>query len=524
MNYETRLKFITKYVISSHRTGESMDFDDDSAPGLGGAGAALAQQPAAAVEAAGRMAVAVSAGQRAPLSLDAAPVIIDPTIFDGQPVPERRWLVPHLIPRGSVTLLSGDGGVGKSLLAMQLMTAGALDPREEGRKEKWLGVEVEPFASLGFFCEDDEEELHRRQDRINAHYGCRFAELDDVRWMAQVGRDNVMLQYGWRRERPAHRAPALPRRRGSGARAQGGADRHRHGGRRLRRQRELPRRGALLRRPYPQAGADQRRRGAADVAPFRRRARQRQRPVGQHGVEQLGALAPLSHQAQGQRGRGRARSARAARHEIQLRGVGRQAAAALAGRRVRARGGRRHGAVSCNSATWRGDSPSWWRSRRRADWRSVPVLRTSTRPRYWPSCRKPAVYGRECWARQCSMRCGKVWFCRRWKDRRRSADLASSFRRHPARPDCQRLANADFVASSALPTPLPAACADACHRLPTPCSDTPPYISPLGWKAGLGEPRPPTLLTSNLFTECSYPLPLAGEGQGEGRNTAPSLP
>jgi len=147
---------------------------------------------------AARMAVAASLGSAPTLSLDAPPVIIDPAIFDGQPVPERRWLVPHLIPRGSVTLLSGDGGVGKSLLAMQLMTAGALSLREEGRKEKWLGVEVEPFASLGFFCEDDEEELVRRQDRINAHYGCRFSEVGRrVRWMAQVGKDNVMLQYGW---------------------------------------------------------------------------------------------------------------------------------------------------------------------------------------------------------------------------------------------------------------------------------------------------------------------------------------
>jgi len=129
-------------------------------------------------------------------------LIIDPTIFDGQPVPERRWLVPHLIPRGSVTLLSGDGGVGKSLIAMQLMTAGAIDPREAGAKEKWLGVEVEPFASLGFFCEDDREELIRRQDAINAHYGCRFSELGRVRWMTRVGEDNVMLQYGWQENAP----------------------------------------------------------------------------------------------------------------------------------------------------------------------------------------------------------------------------------------------------------------------------------------------------------------------------------
>ncbi|MCK0195756.1 bifunctional DNA primase/polymerase [Ancylobacter sp. 6x-1] len=35
----------------------------------------------------------------------------------GHPVPERRWLVRDLIPARTVTLLGGDGGTGKSLLA-----------------------------------------------------------------------------------------------------------------------------------------------------------------------------------------------------------------------------------------------------------------------------------------------------------------------------------------------------------------------------------------------------------------------
>ncbi|MDF3075549.1 MAG: ATPase [Alphaproteobacteria bacterium] len=124
---------------------------------------------------------------------------IDPTTLEGRDVPPRRWLVPNLIPRGAVTLLSGDGGVGKSLLAMQLMTAGALAARAEGEQEpeKWLGMKLAPFRSLGFFCEDDAEELHRRQDAINAHYGCRFADLGATRWMERVSEDNVMLQFGY---------------------------------------------------------------------------------------------------------------------------------------------------------------------------------------------------------------------------------------------------------------------------------------------------------------------------------------
>jgi AAA domain len=40
--------------------------------------------------------------------------------------PEREWLVEGLIPMGTVTFISGDGGLGKTLLAQQLVMAAAL--------------------------------------------------------------------------------------------------------------------------------------------------------------------------------------------------------------------------------------------------------------------------------------------------------------------------------------------------------------------------------------------------------------
>ena len=49
-----------------------------------------------------------------------------------QPVPERDWLVPGLVPSGTVTLLGGDGGTGKSLVTLQLAAAIALGT-------PWLG-------------------------------------------------------------------------------------------------------------------------------------------------------------------------------------------------------------------------------------------------------------------------------------------------------------------------------------------------------------------------------------------------
>jgi hypothetical protein len=46
--------------------------------------------------------------------------------LEGLQVPDREWLVPDLIPTRTVTLLYGDGGTGKSLLALQLAVAVAL--------------------------------------------------------------------------------------------------------------------------------------------------------------------------------------------------------------------------------------------------------------------------------------------------------------------------------------------------------------------------------------------------------------
>ena len=48
--------------------------------------------------------------------------------LEGRPVPPRQWLVPDLVPHRTVTILGGDGGTGKSLLALQLAISCALGP------------------------------------------------------------------------------------------------------------------------------------------------------------------------------------------------------------------------------------------------------------------------------------------------------------------------------------------------------------------------------------------------------------
>src|SRR5882757_11554496 len=84
--------------------------------------------------------------------------IISPVQWRDQPVPEREWIVRDWIPAKTVTLLSGDGAVGKSTLALQLGTARAL-----GRD--WIGTMPTAGRTLYLSAEDDQDELHRRLAR-----------------------------------------------------------------------------------------------------------------------------------------------------------------------------------------------------------------------------------------------------------------------------------------------------------------------------------------------------------------------
>ena len=113
-------------------------------------------------------------------------VPIDPTKYHGLPVPQRRWLVPGWVPMARATGLYGGGGEGKTLLAQMLATACALG-------EPWLGLPVRRCNSVLQFCEDDEEEMWRRQEDINRLYGCTFADLGAMRWLPRLGFDSALM-------------------------------------------------------------------------------------------------------------------------------------------------------------------------------------------------------------------------------------------------------------------------------------------------------------------------------------------
>jgi RecA-family ATPase len=123
---------------------------------------------------------------------DSTPILVSD--FTGKP-PEREWIVPDWLPKGVVSSLSGDGGVGKTLIAQQLLYA-------SGCGGKWLGLDIPKLKGLGVFCEDDEDELHRRHIDIKSDLGYAVGNPFDHTWVwPRVGSDNLLVTFD-RENRP----------------------------------------------------------------------------------------------------------------------------------------------------------------------------------------------------------------------------------------------------------------------------------------------------------------------------------
>lgn len=103
----------------------------------------------------------------------------------GEEIRERDWIVPGLIPNSTVTMLSGDGGTGKSLLAIQLAIAAAT-------ARPWLEREVKPGPVVLISAEDDREELHRRFADVCRHYDVDLATIDNLHFLSLAGEDAVL--------------------------------------------------------------------------------------------------------------------------------------------------------------------------------------------------------------------------------------------------------------------------------------------------------------------------------------------
>jgi RecA-family ATPase len=90
--------------------------------------------------------------------------------YDTEPISPREWGVLDRFPKRNVALLSGHGGVGKSLLLLQLAVAHVLG-------KDWLYSLPEQGPVLLVNCEDEGDELCRRLQPILSHFGARFADV-----------------------------------------------------------------------------------------------------------------------------------------------------------------------------------------------------------------------------------------------------------------------------------------------------------------------------------------------------------
>jgi RecA-family ATPase len=110
------------------------------------------------------------------------------TKFQDKPVPERKWIVPNLIPDRNNTLLTGPGGIGKSLLALQLMVGVAYTGQ-------WIGEDLQKGVALYLCAEDEEDEIQKRASDLLLKEGVRFSDLESFYVLPYAGLNAVLANF-----------------------------------------------------------------------------------------------------------------------------------------------------------------------------------------------------------------------------------------------------------------------------------------------------------------------------------------
>ena len=116
------------------------------------------------------------------------PKLVPIRFVKGAPVPELGWTVNGWVPTEEVTLIQGDGGLGKSTIVQQLQTSCATGL-------PWLGQLVEPCSSVGFYTEDRQRHLEIRQAAINRAYGTDHDLTTAMALFPRRGEDNELVVF-----------------------------------------------------------------------------------------------------------------------------------------------------------------------------------------------------------------------------------------------------------------------------------------------------------------------------------------
>ncbi len=118
-----------------------------------------------------------------PLSLEAV------SEWAGRPAPQPRdWVVDRLIPSGRVTSALGNGGLGKTTIALQIGLHVAMN-------RPIFGVPVKGGRVIGFFCEDEQDELERRVRAACAGEQIELANAEQFFPISRDGQDNLLCTF-----------------------------------------------------------------------------------------------------------------------------------------------------------------------------------------------------------------------------------------------------------------------------------------------------------------------------------------
>lgn len=105
----------------------------------------------------------------------------------GREPPARRWVINGWLGYGHTTLLVGSGGIGKTLIAQQLGSALALGVPQ------YIDDIPAPARVLMWACEDDHDELWRRQVQIARYFDAGLdAFAENLYIVPRAGHDNVV--------------------------------------------------------------------------------------------------------------------------------------------------------------------------------------------------------------------------------------------------------------------------------------------------------------------------------------------
>jgi hypothetical protein len=108
--------------------------------------------------------------------------------LEGREPPRREFIVENWLPTGVATSLYAPGGFGKTLLAKLLASCAATG-------KPFLGLPTKQVPVLALFCEDDDDELWRRQHRINGMLLLRMTDLGGFTAQGRLGMSNLIMTF-----------------------------------------------------------------------------------------------------------------------------------------------------------------------------------------------------------------------------------------------------------------------------------------------------------------------------------------